>query len=73
VDRHDAADRAAQLADGAGFGRGDGDGGLVGHHLDHRLVFGDDVADGDEPLDDLALGDAFPDVRKLELVGAHRD
>ena len=48
-------------------GSGDLDGGLVGHHLDDGLVLVDAVPLGDEPLDDLALGDAFPDVGQLEL------
>src|SRR5581483_7093525 len=44
----------------------------VGHHLDHRLVFLDDVAFLDVPLDDLALGHALADVRQLEFPLRHR-
>ena len=48
-------------------GRRDLDGRLVGHHLDDGLVFLDGIAFADEPLDDLAFGNAFPDVRQFEL------
>jgi hypothetical protein len=66
-----AADGAAQLEDRPGLRRGDRDGGLVGHHLDHGLVFLDDVARLHEPGDDLALGHALADVRQLELESCH--
>ncbi len=50
VDRHDAALGAAGLEDLAGLGGGDRHRRLVGHDLDHGLVFLDRVALGDEPL-----------------------
>jgi hypothetical protein len=55
--------------DHARLRRRDGHRRLVGHHLDHRLVFLDDARPAcNEPLDDLALGNAFADIGKLELV-----
>ena len=45
---------------------------LVGHHLDHRLVLGHAVADGDQPLRDLGLGQSFAYVRESELVVRHQ-
>jgi hypothetical protein len=54
-----------------GAGRGNGDRGLVGHELDDALVLLDRVAGLDQPLDDLSLDDAFPEIRKLELERGH--
>ena len=56
-----------QLGDGAGVRRGQLDGGLGRLHLAQRLVHRDGVADGDQPLQDLALGEALTDVGQLEL------
>src|SRR5439155_19777733 len=47
------------------------DGHLVRHDLDDRVVLLDGVSLFHEPLDDLALLDALPDVGELELAG-HR-
>ena len=56
-------------------GRGQLDGGLRGLHLAQRLVDRDGVADGDQPLQDLALGEALTDVGQLELaqVACHQN
>ena len=66
-DRHDFALLGVQLGDDAVDRRGDLDEGLVRLDLGEWLVLRNLVADGDEPLDDLPLGDAFADVGELEL------
>ena len=45
------------------------DGRLVGLDLDQQVVLGDLLADGDQPADDLALGDPLAEVGHAELVG----
>ena len=62
---------AAERHDAARDGRGHLDHGLVGRHLDHRLVFGDAVADLDVPRDDLRGDRAFAEVRQLHDMAAH--
>ena len=57
-----------QLGDRAGVRAGQLDGGLGRLHLAQRLVDRDRVAGGDQPLEDLALGQALPDVGQLELA-----
>ena len=49
-----------------GVRRRDLDGRLVGLDLDERVVLGDLLPLRDEPAGDLALGEALPQVRKLE-------
>ena len=56
----------------AGDRRGHLDRRLVGHHVDERRVFLDDVADAHVPGDDLGFGGAFADVGQFENVLAHR-
>ena len=59
------------LDDHACTGRGQLDGRLVGHHLDHRLVFGHALADRDKPFRDLGLGEALADVWKAKFESRH--
>ena len=54
---HDAGERRRHL-----------DGGLGGLDLDDDLVELDGVADGDHPLQDLALGEALAEVGQLEVL-----
>src|SRR6185369_8352399 len=61
----------AERHDAAGDRRGHLDHGLVGRHLDHRLVLGDVVADFDVPRDDLGGDRAFAEIRKLHHMAAH--
>ena len=65
ADGDDVADVTAHPRDGAGDWRRDLDGGLVGQHLDDRLVDVDGVARLHVPRDDLGLGDALADIRQL--------
>ncbi len=60
---HHVTNLAVGLHHDAAARRGDGDRGLVGHDLDHRLVFFDDFAGLDEPRDDFAFCHALTDVR----------
>src|SRR6185437_12174991 len=53
----------------AGSGRRDLDGRLVRRDLDERIVLPDLLSFLHEPARDLALGQALPQVRQLELVG----
>ena len=53
-----------QGTDATGLRRGDFHHGLVGHHIDHRLILGDGVALADPPLDHLALHDTLTDIRQ---------
>ena len=76
ADHHDhGADRChvallhQDLEHRPGARRGDLDRRLVGLHLDERLILVHLVALGDEPAGDLGLGEAFSQVRQLELVG----
>jgi hypothetical protein len=69
VDRHQRlADleslpgRAVRRDDRAGERGRDFDQGLRRLHLDKRLVDGDGVTGGDEPLDDLCVGEPFAEV-----------
>ena len=71
VDLGDLAFLAHGLDHLAAARAGDGDGGLVGHHLDERLVLGDLVARLDQPFDDLALDHAFADVGQPEFELGH--
>jgi hypothetical protein len=71
VHRDDLADRATRLDDLPGLRRRDRHRRLVGHDVDHRLVFFDDVTGLHVPRDDLTFGDAFTDVRKLEFPASH--
>ena len=71
-DGHHVTDLGAKLGDGPLARGADGDGGLVRHHLDHLLVFGDLVSLLDKPVYDLALGDTLADVGQLELELGHR-
>src|SRR5438045_2663450 len=66
-DLHHLALGHALRGDHAAARRRDLDGGLVGHHLEHRLVLDHSVADLDQPLRDLGLGEALADVGQLEL------
>jgi hypothetical protein len=43
-------------------------GDLVGHHLDDRLVDDDRVADGDQPLQHLALHHRFGEFREFDVL-----
>ncbi len=65
TDRNRFTDLEAELADLAGFGRADGDGGLVRHHLDHFLILGDVIAGLHQPVDDFTLCNAFADIRQF--------
>jgi hypothetical protein len=56
-----------QLGDATGLRRGNLDGGLVGHDLNHRLIFTQGVPFVYQPLDDLALDDTFTDIWEPEL------
>ncbi len=40
---------------------------LIGHHLDHRLVFGDVLTFGDEPLDDFTFDHRFGEFGQDEF------
>jgi hypothetical protein len=51
-----------------GMGRGDLDDGLVGLDLDHWLVGLDAPTLGDQPADDLRLGETLANVRQPEFV-----
>ena len=68
ADRHHLAFRNEDAGDDAGGGRRDLDGRLVRLHLDERVVLGDLRTLGDEPAGDLALRQALPEIRQLELV-----
>src|SRR5439155_22679625 len=70
ADRANVAVLVVDLRDRPGARRRQLDRRLVGHHLDERLVELDLVADLDLPRDDLALDDAFADIRHVE-VEAH--
>ena len=41
---------------------------LVGHDFGHRLVFFDDVAFADQPLDQFALHDTFADIGQYKIT-----
>lgn len=73
ADRHHLTGLAAQGQYLAADRRGDLHGGFVGHDIGYHLVFGDHIADLDEPLHQLDLCDAFADVRHLDDVRAHSD
>ena len=45
---------------------------LVGHHLDHGLVFGYTISDADEPLRHLGFSEAFADIREPKLEARHQ-
>ncbi len=57
---------AVEGCDHARGGRGEFDGGLVGHHVGQGLVLLHPVADCDVPGDELGLGGALPHVRQAE-------
>jgi hypothetical protein len=61
-----------QPENGAAVGARDLDDRLRSLHLDYDLVDGDDVADGDVPLDDLGVDEAFTDVGQQELASHGR-
>src|SRR6266568_1292545 len=69
ADLHDLAFLRPKLQDLARDGRGDLHRHLVRHHFDDGIVLLDSVPFFHEPLDDLALVDALPDVGELELAG----
>jgi hypothetical protein len=46
--------------------RGNLNGNLVGHHLKQRLVFGNVLAWGDEPRQNLTFGNAFAYIRQAK-------
>ncbi len=72
ADRRHHAGLAMQGGDHARDGRGQFDGGLVGHDVGQQLILGDDVADLDVPADQLRLGGAFAHVGQFEDVAAHQ-
>ena len=72
ADRNLVADLARKLDDLARDRRFHLHRRLVGHHVGDLLVFLDAVADLHVPGDDLRLGNAFADVRQLELVFRHQ-
>ena len=65
------ADLHAELLDPRIAWRSDRDGCLVGHHLDHWIVFRDGITRSDEPFDDLSFRDALTDVGELESDVSH--
>ena len=67
-DVHGVAAGELQVRDRPGPGAGDLDDGLVGLDVSEHLVLLDGVAGLDLPLDELALGDALPDVGEEELL-----
>src|SRR4029079_4498791 len=67
ADRANLAVLVIDLLDHARARRGQLDGGLVGHHLDDRLVELDGVALLDLPAHDLTLDDTFADIRHVEV------
>src|SRR5207302_3611223 len=69
TDLHDLAFLSPELEHLARDRRRDLDRDLVRHHFHDRVVLSDRVAFLDEPLDNLALVDALPDIGKLELAG----
>ncbi|MNT15241.1 hypothetical protein D3C72_1502830 [compost metagenome] len=71
--RHDFTGLPAQGQDFTAHWRRNFHGGLVGHDIGHDLVFGDGVADFDEPFHQFNLCDAFTDIRHLDDVRAHSD
>ena len=72
MDRDHVALGEEEVAEDASHRTGDHDRGLVGHDLDEVLFLGDGVTGLDVPLDDLAFGDAFANVREQELHVASR-
>ena len=68
ADRRDLALLDEDLEHRALPRRGDLDGGLVGLHLDERLILRDRVALRDEPARDLGLGQPLAEIGQLELV-----
>jgi len=67
ADRHLLADLAVQRGDHPAVRAGHLHHGLGGLHLDHRLVHPDGVADGDQPADDLGVGQPFAEIGQPEL------
>jgi 2-oxoisovalerate dehydrogenase E1 component beta subunit len=65
-------DLAAEREHGPRNGRRNLDRGLFGHHVGQHLVFGDQVAGGDAPGDELDLGDAFAEIGHADDMNAHR-
>ena len=63
---------AVEGDDLAGDGRGHLHGRFVGHHIDERGVFFDDVADMHVPGDDFRFSGAFADVGEFENELGHR-
>ncbi|MNI85718.1 hypothetical protein D3C73_1427390 [compost metagenome] len=51
--------------------RADLDRRLVGHDFGQVLIFLDDIADINQPGDDLSLGDAFADIGQSEQITPH--
>ena len=72
ADFHDVAGGEGQGDDLAGDRGGQLDQSLVGLDLDQRLVACDRVARGHQPGDDLALLEAFADVRQREVDASHQ-
>ena len=68
---HGLPDAAAQRQHPARHGRGNLHRGLVGHDVGQHLVGDDGVALPHMPGDQLHLGNAFADVRRLDDVRAH--
>ena len=71
ADGRHVAGLAVKRHDLAGDGRGHLHRRFVGHHVDERRVFLDDVADAHVPGDDLGFGRAFADIRQFENELAH--
>ena len=68
ADLDDVARLRVQGRHGTGEGRGQLDDRLGGLDLGDRLVQGDGVALGDEPLDELGLGKSFAEVGQAEFL-----
>ncbi len=71
ADRQNATHLGAQRHDGAGDGRWDLDGRLVGHDGGEKLVFQHRLADLDMPFDQLGLGHALADIGQLDDADSH--